>query len=150
MSLRSIFVNYPSYISKKEFFFVAINIRMLYNYILFAFLFVMIDAIYLINTTPYFNNQVRLIQGNSISLNTLSTFLCYLTLTLGIYYFSIHKNASIRETFWLGIFVYGVFEFTNHAIFNNWKWTTVCMDTLWGGVLFATVVYLFRKLQSLL
>jgi len=51
--------------------------------------------------------------------------------------------------FGLGIFVYGVYELTNRAIFKNWEWKTVVLDTLWGGILFTSVAYIYKyKLKS--
>ncbi len=118
--------------------------KQLKEYILFAVIFTMIDACYLSFASPFFNKQIKRVQNSVIMLKPTSTMLCYLTLTVGIYYFAILKNLSLNETFGLGIFVYGVYEFTNHAILKNWEWKTVAMDTLWGGVLFATSVYLFK------
>jgi uncharacterized membrane protein len=46
----------------------------------------------------------------------------------------------------LGLFVYGVYETTNHAIFKKWYYKTLVMDTLWGAVLFSLSVYLYRKM----
>ena len=66
---------------------------------------------------------------------------------MGIYYFIIKKNFSYSETFYLGIFVYGVYDLTTMAILKNWKWNTVIMDTLWGGTLFVLVKFLFQKTQ---
>ena len=121
---------------------------MIGNYLLLSIIFVLVDSVYLTLTSGYFNNQIKNIQGSNLNLKVSSTILCYLALTLGIYYFSILKKISLLETFFLGIFVYGVFEFTNHAIFKNWKWSTVLMDTLWGGILFSSVVFFFRKIDK--
>tara|TARA_A100001035_G_scaffold278371_1_gene277147 strand:+ start:9726 stop:10094 length:369 start_codon:yes stop_codon:yes gene_type:complete len=121
---------------------------MIGNYLLLSIIFVLVDSVYLTLTSGYFNNQIKNIQGSNLNLKVSSTILCYLALTLGIYYFSILKKISLLETFFLGIFVYGVFEFTNHAIFKNWKWSTVLMDTLWGGILFSSVVFLYRKIDK--
>tara|TARA_A100001015_G_C14625652_1_gene569639 strand:- start:248 stop:610 length:363 start_codon:yes stop_codon:yes gene_type:complete len=120
---------------------------MIGNYLLLSIIFVLVDSVYLTLTSGYFNKQIKNIQGSNLNLKVSSTILCYLALTLGIYYFSILKKISLLETFFLGIFVYGVFEFTNHAIFKNWKWSTVLMDTLWGGILFSSVVFLYRKID---
>ena len=35
---------------------------------------------------------------------------------------------------------------TNKAIITNWKWETVILDTIWGGVLFSLVKIIFDKL----
>ena len=125
-------------------------IKQLKELFLFSIIFTTIDAIYLYSASKYFNSQIKAIQGNNLKLKTIPTILCYLTLTTGIYYFGIIKNLNINELFFLGIFVYGVYEFTNHALFKKWKWKTVFMDTFWGGILFASSVYIFRKIKKLI
>ena len=123
-------------------------IKQIKQILIFATIFASIDAVYLKSVSKYFNNQVKIIQNNDLKIKPISTILCYLTLTLGIYYFAILKKLNYLEIFFLGIFVYGVYEFTNHAIFKNWKWKTVFMDTLWGGILFSSSVYIFRKITN--
>lgn len=118
------------------------------DYLLFSLIFICVDAVYLYLASNHFNKQLRAIQGTNITLNPVSLFLCYLALTTGIFYFGILKHTPIVEMFFLGIFVYGVYETTNHAIFNKWQWNTVWMDTLWGGILFSSSVALFKQLKS--
>jgi len=118
---------------------------MLKEYIFFAFILTIIDSIYLTSVSKFFNKQVRLVQNQNIKLNPISTVLCYLLLTSGLFYFSIVKKMTLKETFMLGIFVYGIYELTNHAILKNWKWETVILDTIWGGILFSLSVYIFNK-----
>lgn len=36
----------------------------------------------------------------------------------------------------LGLIVYGIFNFTNLAIFTNYQWTSALIDTSWGILLF--------------
>tara|TARA_B100000902_G_C26926588_1_gene724329 strand:+ start:338 stop:715 length:378 start_codon:yes stop_codon:yes gene_type:complete len=120
------------------------------EYLLFSFIFTIIDAVYLNLAADHFNKQLKIIQGSPISLKPLSTFLCYIALTTGIFYFGIIKKLTIKEIFFLGIFVYGVYETTNHAIFKKWQWNTLFMDTLWGGILFSLSVYLFKQAKRLL
>ena len=98
-------------------------------------------------TKKYFNDQVQLVQGSTIKLNILATIICYILLSIGIYYFVINKNLSYLDSFYLGIFVYGVYDLTTMAILKNWKWNTVIMDTLWGGILFVLVKFFFEKLH---
>jgi len=123
-------------------------IKQIKEFVLFSIIFTAIDALYLYSSSKYFNSQIKTIQGTDLKLKTISTLLCYITLTMGIFYFGIHKSLNITEIFFLGIFVYGVYEFTNHAIFKKWEWKTVFMDTLWGGILFASSVYIFRKITN--
>ena len=123
-------------------------IKQIKEFVLFSIIFTAIDALYLLSSSKYFNSQIKTIQGTDLKLKPISTILCYITLTIGIFYFGIIKNLSINEIFFLGIFVYGVYEFTNHAILKKWKWKTVFMDTIWGGILFASSVYIFKKIVN--
>lgn len=123
----------------------------MYNYkdlkviFVIAFVFLLLDFIYLSSIKGYFENQIMWVQRVPLEMNVGATILCYLLLIFGIHYFIIKPERSIKEAFILGILIYGVFETTNKALFNNWKWTTVVMDTLWGGVLFSLTTYIFRK-----
>ena len=64
-----------------------------------------------------------------------------------INYFIIKPNKSINEAFLLGLVIYGVYETTNYALFKNWSLATVFIDTLWGGVLFASTTYIVNILR---
>jgi uncharacterized membrane protein len=110
-----------------------------------AFVFLLLDFIYLSSIKGYFENQIMYVQRVPLEMNIGATILCYLLLIFGIHYFIIKPERSIKEAFILGILIYGVFETTNKALFSDWKWTTVFMDTLWGGVLFSLTIYIFRK-----
>ncbi len=118
------------------------------EFILFAVLLTCIDAAYLSSISTFFNKQVKDIQGTDIKLNPLSTALCYILIVSGLYYFAIMKNFTLLDTFILGIFVYGVYELTNHAIFKKWRWDTVGLDTIWGGILFTISVMIFKKIRN--
>lgn len=113
-----------------------------------AFVFLLLDFIYLSSIKGYFENQIMYVQRVPLEMNIGATILCYLLLIFGIHYFIIKPERSIKEAFILGILIYGVFETTNKALFSDWKWTTVFMDTLWGGILFSLTIYIFRKHAS--
>ena len=120
---------------------------MIKEYLLTSLILLGLDFIYLSLTKKYFNDQVKLVQDTGIKLNIIATIACYSLLSMGIFYFIITKNFSYFESFYLGIFVYGVYDLTTMAILKNWKWNTVVMDTLWGGTLFVLVKFLFQKTQ---
>lgn len=119
---------------------------MLKSYLLFSIIFSLIDMVYLTSAKHFFQTQIKAVQKTDLVLNPTSTLLCYIILTTGIFYFAIYKKLSLIETALLGLFVYGVYETTTHAIFKEWKWITVLMDTVWGAILFSSSVYLHRKL----
>lgn len=111
-----------------------------------SIVFIVIDSVYLNFIKDYFNNQVKLIQGSSIKINSYAIIICYIILIFGINYFIIIPNRSILDAFLLGLIIYGVYETTNMALFSKWSWTTVLIDTLWGGILFALTTTIVKMI----
>jgi uncharacterized membrane protein len=107
-----------------------------------AIIFITIDFIYLNVIKDYFLNQIKLVQGSEPKVNFLGVALCYIFLIAGINYFIIKPKKSVSDAFLLGLVIYGVYETTNYALLKNWSIITVIMDTLWGGLLFASTTYL--------
>ena len=115
-----------------------------------AIIFIVIDSVYLNIMKKYFFNQIQSVQNSEPKLNFLGALLCYLFLIIGINYFIIKPRKSVNEAFLLGIVIYGVYETTNYAILKNWSILTVFIDTLWGGLLFASTTYIVNLLRTVL
>jgi uncharacterized membrane protein len=113
-----------------------------------AVVLILIDSVYLNLTKSYFSKQIARVQGKPIELNIVGLLLCYTFLIFGFNYFIIQKQQSIMDAFFLGLVIYAVYEFTNYALFSNWSILTVIMDTLWGGVLFATTAFIVFKIKK--
>jgi hypothetical protein len=122
----------------------------MFNFLMLAsaIIFVSIDFIYLNLIKDYFNNQIKSVQGSQMNVNLFGAVLCYIFLIVGINYFIIKPKKSVSEAFLLGIVIYGVYETTNYALFKNWSILTVIIDTLWGGILFASTTYLVNMLRG--
>jgi uncharacterized membrane protein len=112
-----------------------------------AIIFISIDFVYLNVMKGYFDNQIQTVQGSVIKMNYLGAAICYILLIIGINYFIIKPHKSVNDAFLLGIIIYGVYETTNYALFKNWSILTVIIDTLWGGLLFASTTYLVNLLR---
>tara|TARA_B100001248_G_C27208929_1_gene374841 strand:- start:297 stop:677 length:381 start_codon:yes stop_codon:yes gene_type:complete len=124
--------------------------KFLIDYTILFILILLLDSICLYLISGKFNDQISLIQGQSIELKYFGVILFYLFFTLGIYYFGVKKNLKILDIFILGLFAYGTFELTNYSIFKDWKFSIVLIDTLCGGVLLSSVVYLFRIIKNII
>jgi uncharacterized membrane protein len=96
----------------------------------------------------YFINQIVRVQGSQPKINYLGAALCYIFLIVGINYFIIKPKKSVNDAFLLGIVIYGVYETTNYALFKEWSMLTVIIDTLWGGLLFASTTYIVNMLRG--
>jgi uncharacterized membrane protein len=116
------------------------------TYIVSAILLIVIDGIYLYHIKNYFKRQIEDIQHTPLNINILSTIGVYVLLVIGLNYFIIQPNKGVQDAFLLGIVIYGVYEFTNSALFTKWKFLTVVMDTFWGGCLLAITTWLMKKI----
>lgn len=105
-----------------------------------------IDYVYLQSIKGYFKWQIETVQGSSMKINMWGALLCYVFLVAGIYYFIIKPKRSYLDAFLLGLVIYGVFETTNYALFKDWEFSTVIIDTLWGGILFLLTTVVFRAI----
>lgn len=101
-----------------------------------------LDFIYVNGIKSYFSHQITRVQQSPIKINYLGMGLSYLLLLIGLNYFIIKPHKSEKDAFLLGIIIYGVYESTNYALFTEWSWLTVVVDTLWGGLLFGVTTYI--------
>ena len=114
--------------------------------LLLAIIVLLIDLGFLWAMRNYFNSQIRAIQGTNMSMNYLAGGLCYVVIIVCIYKFIILSGASILDAAMLGWSVYLIYELTNKALFNSWAWLTVLIDGVWGGILFASSTYIYKKI----
>lgn len=116
--------------------------------LILSIILLLLDSIYLSIFKNYYNNLVKNIQKKDIKLNKLSAFLCYCILIFGLNYFIINENKSPNYAFIYGLVIYSIFELTNKAIFTNWEWLAVILDSLWGGLLHYFTTYLYYKINK--
>lgn len=114
-----------------------------------AIVFVALDFMYLNLIKSYFSKQIASVQGEKITVNFLGAAICYILLITGLNYFIIEPKKSVYDAFLLGIVIYGVYETTNYSLFKNWSILTVFIDTLWGGILFATTTFLSKQVRNI-
>ena len=123
---------------------------MISRYILSTVLFPLVDAVYLKSVGGKYDAMLKKIQGKGIQFKMVYAVLCYICLLGLINYFIIKDNRDYKDAFLLGLGVYGVYEFTNAAIFEKWELWSVIIDTLWGGILFSLVTVLTYKVDKVL
>jgi len=120
------------------------------QYLFSAIIFVLLDGLYLKFIKNFFNKQIKVVQKSPMEINYLGAILSYIFIIFGLNYFIIKPRKSPQDAFLLGIVIYGIFEATNLALFKNWLMTTLILDTLWGGILFALTTYIVEKIRFLI
>jgi uncharacterized membrane protein len=118
------------------------------QYLIASIIFVVLDGIYLKLINSTFNNQIKNIQGTDIKVNFIAAGISYIFLIFGLNYFIIQRKRSVSDAALLGLTIYGVYEFTNLAIFSKWSVLLSIVDTMWGAVLFGLTTAIIYKLES--
>ena len=100
-----------------------------------------LDAIYLTSFGDFFQKLVQKIQGSKISMNIGAAVVTYLAMLVVLNVFilqqpKIPENKKYILAWVLGLCVYLVFDGTNLAIFKNWSWEALVLDSVWGSILF--------------
>ena len=72
--------------------------------------------------------------------------LCYVFIIFGLNYFIIQPHKNVQDAFLLGLVIYAIYELTTKALFKNWSYLTVILDTLWGGILFGLTTGIVYKI----
>jgi len=145
----------------------TINAQTITDLVVLAIIVLALDAVFLYTISDMFSRQIMLVQGTALKVNIPSAAICYVLIVLGLYYFVLRhiivpnassaaaaiQNMRLRDgmiaAFFLGVFVYGVYETTTLALLRNWSPMTAVIDTTWGGTLFALSAYLFYTYKSM-
>ena len=102
-----------------------------------SIIMLIIDIFYLkFFAASSFLKMVKTIQKSSVDVNYVYAGITYVLMMIAFNYFILFKKGTYIDAFLLGVVIYGVFDFTNMALFSDYKLAIAIQDTLWGGVLF--------------
>lgn len=112
-------------------------------------LVLLIDAVYLYLMSPVWKRTVQTIQKSPLRMNVFYTFLAYVVLCVGLFVFvwQPYQNDRVALQYYAilwGVCSYGLFNFTNAAIFQEYPFSVILQDTVWGGILSVSVVTLLH------
>ena len=89
------------------------------------------------------------IQQSEMTVRPISAFLAYTAIILPLLLYTlpnIRPESRITDCIFyggmLGLLIYGMFSFTNHALIKGWTWRVAISDTVWGFVLYTLVSYI--------
>ena len=94
-----------------------------------------------VSNNLYFKT-INNVQKSKFKMNSSKYAKAGIAYILIVYLLAINYNKSFYERMFLGIAVYGIFNFTNATMFDKWTNEIALIDTAWGGVLFSAVPYI--------
>jgi uncharacterized membrane protein len=119
------------------------------TFLLNSLILLFVDYFFLKMVSNYFDKQVTLIQGSKMKFRYTGAILAYIVLIISYNYFYQLTKDDPKQSYHLAVLgwsIYFVYEYTNYAIFKDWKFLTTIIDGFWGGFLF----YLVWKIKKLL
>lgn len=115
-------------------------------------LLLVFDFIWISLNYSRYNTLVANVQGSKMNTKILSAIVAYTLMIIGLLYIVFplmdqdkSKNALIKALKYGGLFglvVYGIYNFTNYAIFDNYSLFIGLTDTLWGTFVYFIVTYI--------
>ena len=128
----------------------AFRISKISRLLISLFIILMLDFVYFSFFKGYFFSVISKVQQSPVVLNITPMLLIYTILASSLNYFIIDKKGGLVDAFLFGAVVYSIYELTNYVIFKQWPIKMVLIDSLWGGILMASTVYISRFVFKLL
>jgi len=122
---------------------------MIKNVLLILIILLLIDVIWLYLIKDKYSQQIVKIQNQEVVINYYSALFVYVLLAIGLYYLSLNKTdimTKVKISALFGLITYGVYDFTNGAIFKDWDFKLAIMDTIWGSILCASSMYAYSQI----
>jgi uncharacterized membrane protein len=105
---------------------------------------ILLDAVYLYFTKDMFGEMVARIQRVAMQVRLWSGAVVYVFMSIALYWFILKDRRPVWEAGLLGLATYGVYEFTNYALFKNYDLKIAIIDTVWGATLFALTTWIYQ------
>ena len=102
---------------------------------------IIVDIFWILTGGIYARNMTERIQGSPIHVRFISAGIVYIFLA-----YMLLQTTSYKQAFMYGVSIYAVYDFTNHAILDQYDWKFAIADSLWGGILFVVARHLLRTL----
>lgn len=123
------------------------------SHLFLATAMLLIDGAWLSFQKGSYQRLVQGVQGKPLRVNLVGAVFSYLCVFIALAFVALpmirKANPSPAQLPWvclryaglLGFLIYGVFNFTNLAIFANYDVVVALMDTLWGTLLFTALAF---------
>lgn len=115
------------------------------RYIIASLLLLFLDILWIsLFMKKKYNSQIYTIQNKPLKTKSLLfPIIAYIFMLVGLNLFVIPNISddnilldSLKYGFIFGMVLYGVYDFTNLSIFEDWNFSLSIIDVLWGGFVF--------------
>ena len=131
--------------------------KLLKTIFIMALLILTIDGIVLSALSGLWKKTIEKVQHKAFVPKMHYAIGSYILMIVGLYFFvykHINRNRWVSDSlvngFLFGFVLYGVFDFTNLAIFTDYALTTALIDMFWGGTLMSITSFISYYLLEIL
>jgi uncharacterized membrane protein len=101
------------------------------------------DSVWLSLQYNYNASIIKNVQKSVMKIRYIPAGLVYVLMTTAVIYFAILQSKSLNESILkgalLGLCIYGIYDLTNLATFDNWTNRMAIQDIAWGTFLFGVI-----------
>ena len=118
----------------------------------------LLDFIWISSNTNMYGKMVQKMQNTTMSVRLYSAIIAYILMIVGLVWvifpiidanIKLIKNkvvGALRFGGLFGLVVYGIYNSTNYAIFNDCSLKVAFIDTLWGVTVYSLATYVYLLL----
>lgn len=123
----------------------------LIKFIIIFITIIILDILWFSISINMYKNQIKIIQNEEMILNIYAGFIAYILLAFSVLFIANMKNYESKKDLIIncgifGLLAYGIFNFTNMAIFKNYNIKTALADTTWGCLVLSLAGYIYTFL----
>ena len=125
-------------------------LKLIFNILKIFLIMIILDIPYLYSDFAGYKGMISDIQGSDIKVKLIPAIITYLIMAFALYNFVIkNMNLDLRNKIisaaLLGFVIYGVYDFTNMATIEKWKYKQSIIDLIWGSILYALSAFIYEK-----
>ena len=112
-------------------------------FIILSVMFTMIcmDIVWLFINKTYHSKLFESIQHSPLQIKLIPTIVVYIWMVGAVTYFGVLSSKTSKESIlhggYIGLAMYGLYDFTNLATFKKWTYEMTIKDITWGTILCA-------------
>jgi uncharacterized membrane protein len=100
-----------------------------------------LDIVWLFINQSFHSKLFESIQKTPLQVKIIPSILVYIWMTCAVTYFGVLSSKTSKEAIlnggYIGLAMYGLYDFTNLATFKNWTYEMTIKDMTWGTILCA-------------
>ena len=99
------------------------------------------DIVWLFINKNYHSKLFESIQKSPLQLKIIPGIVVYILMAISVTYFGVLSSKTSKDAIlhgaYIGLAMYGLYDFTNLATFKNWTYEMTIKDMSWGTLLCA-------------